>query len=83
MKIIETFEDLICFIENNDVSINEISKMCKATIDLYILFYSNKEELLKDLKAYWIQYEHTKERPVFLNATHPFDIKQFWSDRIK
>lgn len=80
---IETFEQLISFIENNNLSIGEISKLCKATIDLYVVFYSDKTEVLKDLKTYWIEYGHLKERPIFLNATIPFDIKQFWNDRIK
>jgi hypothetical protein len=80
---IETFEQLISFIENNNISISEISKLCKETIDLYIVFYSDKAEVLKDLKQYWIEYEHAQERPIFLNATVPFDIKQFWNDRIK
>jgi predicted transcriptional regulator len=80
---IETFEQLISFIENNNISISEISKLCKETIDLYIVFYSDKAEVLKDLKQYWIEYGHLKERPIFLNATVPFDIKQFWNDRLK
>ena len=80
---IENFEQLISFIENNDLSIGEISKLCKETIDLYILFYTDKNDVLNDLKKYWVKYEHKKERPIFLNATVPFDIKQFWTDRIK
>jgi hypothetical protein len=31
---IETFEDLIIFIKNNDISIDEIAKLTKETIDL-------------------------------------------------
>ena len=80
---IETFEQLISFIENNNLSISEISKLCKATIDLYIVFYSDKNEILKDLKKFWLEYEHAKERPIFLNATVPFSINQFWNDRFK
>jgi len=80
---IETFQDLINFIETTDISITEIAKLCKETIDLYIVFYTDKEEVLKDLKQYWVKYEHEQERPIFLNATLPFDIKQFWNDRVK
>ena len=80
---IETFENLIEFIKNNDISINEISKLMKETIDLHILFYNDKDELIRDLEAYWEQWKHTIERPVFLGADFPFDIKKFWNSRIK
>jgi hypothetical protein len=80
---IETFEQLILFIENNDLSISEISKLCKATIDLHIVFYSDKAEILKDLKTYWAKYEHEKERPIFLDSEIPFDLKKFWNNRVK
>ena len=80
---IQNFEELIDFIENNDISIREISRLCKATIDLYIVCYSDKTEVVKDLKTFWIEWGDKAERPVFLNATVPFDIKQFWNDRFK
>jgi hypothetical protein len=80
---IETFEDLIEFIENNDLSVDQIAKLTKETIDLYILYYSDKDEVIRDLKAYWLRWSHTTERPLFLGADFPFDIKKFWSARIK
>tara|TARA_R110000782_G_scaffold268929_1_gene366098 strand:+ start:207 stop:455 length:249 start_codon:yes stop_codon:yes gene_type:complete len=80
---IETFEELIEFIETNDLSIDQIAKLTKETIDLYIMFYNDKDEVIRDLKEYWIDWNHTTERPLFLGANYPFDIKQFWNDRIK
>jgi hypothetical protein len=80
---IETFEDLIEFIEINNLSIDQISKLTKETIDLHIMFYSDKNELMTDLKDYWKQWSHTTERPLFLGADHPFDMKKFWTSRIK
>jgi hypothetical protein len=65
-KNIETFEQLMEFIEMNDVSITQIAKLTKETIDLYILYYSDKDEVIRDLKAYWLQWSHTTERPLFL-----------------
>jgi hypothetical protein len=80
---IENFEDLIEFIENNDLSIEQIAKLTKETIDLHIMFYSDKNELMTDLKAYWKQWNHTTERPLFLGADYPFDFKKFWNSRMK
>lgn len=80
---IETFEDLIQFIKTNDISFSEISKLTKESIDLHILFYDNKQELVEDLELYWQQWNHTTERPVFLGADYPFDIKKFWNNRLK
>lgn len=48
---IETFEDLIIFIKNNDISIDEIAKLTKETIDLYIMYYNDKDEVIRDLEA--------------------------------
>lgn len=80
---IETFEDLIIFIKNNDISIDEIAKLTKETIDLYIMYYNDKNEVVRDLEAYWLQWSHTIERPLFLGADFPFDMNKFWNARIK
>jgi hypothetical protein len=80
---IETFEDLLEFIKTNDVSINDISKLVKETIDLCVMFYNDKTELIQDLELYWQQWGHTTERPLFLDAKLPFEMKDFWTKRIK
>jgi hypothetical protein len=80
---IETFDQLVEFIEMNNLSIDQISKLTKKTIDLHILFYNDKDEVIRDLKAYWIDWNHTTERPLFLGANYPFDFKKFWNSRIK
>jgi hypothetical protein len=80
---IENFDDLIEFIETNDLSIDQISNLTKETIDLHIMFYNDRSELMTDLKDYWASWNHTTERPLFLGADYPFDIKKFWNSRIK
>lgn len=80
---IETFEDLIKFIKNNDISIDEIAKLTKETIDLHIMYYNDKNEVIGDLEIYWLQWSHTIERPLFLGANFPFDMNEFWNKRIK
>jgi hypothetical protein len=82
-KNIETFEQLMEFIENNDLSIDQISKLTKETIDLHILFYNDKDEVIRDLKEYWASWNHTTERPLFLGANYPFNMRNFWNSRIK
>jgi hypothetical protein len=80
---IQNFDELIEFIETNDLSIENISKLVKECIGVYIVFYSNKDELIKDLIVFWDEYKDTTERPIFLDAEHPFDVKKFWKKRIK
>jgi len=80
---ITSFEELIDFIQQNELSIENISKLVKESIGLHIVFYSNKDELIKDLIVFWDEYKDTTERPIFLDAEHPFDVKKFWEKRIK
>ena len=80
---IQTFEELLEFIKTNDVSIKDIAKLVKETIDLRVMFYNNKAELIQDLEFYWQEWKHTTERPLFLDAEMPFEIKDFWNKRIK
>nr|WP_315180435.1 hypothetical protein [uncultured Flavobacterium sp.] len=80
---IETFEDLLEFIKTNDVSINDISKLVKETIDLRVMFYDDKVELINDLELYWRQWNHTSERPLFLDSEIPFKINEFLKKRLK
>ena len=80
---IQNFDELIEFIETNDLSIENISKLVKECIDVHIVFYTDKTELKNDLKAFWQQYKNTTERPIFLDAETPFDLKKFWNKRLK
>lgn len=80
---IQNFDELIEFIETNDLSIENISKLVKECIDVHIVFYTDKTELKNDLKTFWEQYKNTTERPIFLDAETPFDLKKFWSKRVK
>jgi hypothetical protein len=47
------------------------------------MYYNDKDEVIRDLEAYWLQWSHTIERPLFLGADFPFDMKKFWNSRIK
>ena len=80
---IQNFDELIEFIETNDLSIENISKLVKECIDVHIVFYTDKTELKNDLKTFWQQYKNTTERPIFLDAETPFNLKKFWSKRVK
>jgi hypothetical protein len=80
---IETFEDLIEFIKANNVSISDITKLAKETIDLRVMFYDDKVELIDDLELYWKQWNHTSERPLFLDSEIPFNINEFLKKRLK
>jgi hypothetical protein len=80
---IQNFDELIEFIETNDLSIENISKLVKECIGVHIVFYTDKTELKNDLKTFWQQYKNTTERPIFLDAETPFDLKKFWNKRLK
>ena len=45
---ITSFEELIDFIQQNELSIENISKLVKESIGLHIVFYSNKNELINN-----------------------------------
>jgi hypothetical protein len=47
------------------------------------MYYNDKDEVIRDLEAYWLQWSHTIERLLFLGADFPFDMKKFWNARIK
>ena len=80
---IQNFEQLIEFIETNNLSIDNISKLVKECIGVHIVFYTDKNELMNDLKDFWQHWKHTTERPIFLDAETPFDVKKFLNKRIK
>ncbi len=64
---INSFNELIKFIENNEVSNKDIAEIILKTMRVFI-FFENKENLILELKEYWNLYKDKplNERPLFL-----------------
>ena len=63
---ISNFSELLSFIENTNIPIQDIAMLLKETIDLHIIEYKNKDELINDLKTFWNKYGESKELPLFM-----------------
>lgn len=72
MYKIDTFEDLILFIENTELKQQQIETLILKSINVILITeigrsYS-KTELIKDLKEFWSKWGNkpVSERPIFL-----------------
>jgi len=69
---IKTFEDLIQFVEENDLSEEKINEILMATIQsLYTGDTGNKSEMIKTLKEFWEKWSDKPERPLFIDLEVP------------
>jgi hydroxylamine reductase (hybrid-cluster protein) len=79
MYKIDTFEQLIVFIENTNLTQQQIETLVNKTINVIVLTEIGKDysktELIRDLKEFWGTYgnKSTTERPIFLMDS--LDIK--------
>lgn len=62
---INSFEDLINVIENNDFDKNELELLIWHTLKS-IVFYESKKDLLTALKDYWSKWKDAEEKPLFI-----------------
>jgi hypothetical protein len=83
MKI-RTFDELIDFIENNNISIEDCNKIIFASVGCIIVNSTTKDEVLFYLKQFCKEYAHKPrgERPLFLDLEDPLEEKKFWNDFI-
>lgn len=67
MIVINTFNQLIEFIRANNLNVEQSKKLIEPCLNvLIILDYSTTEDLIKVVDAYWKEWKHTIERPLFL-----------------
>ena len=64
--VISSFNDLIDFLETNEVSFEEVERIVSKTIGVYV-WVEDKTKLIQDLKEYWKEYKNKplSERPIF------------------
>ena len=66
---INSFEDLIQFIENHNVSKEQIEQLTRETMKtIFIQDYESKEEMISDLKDFYYQYRDQEMLPIFINC---------------
>lgn len=69
---INTFDDLIIFIETKELKENQIYEIVQKTINVLILLPIDKEfskqKLIKEIKEFWSKWGNkpVSERPIFL-----------------
>ena len=66
---INSFEDLIEFIENHKVSKKDIENLVSETMKIYFIKeYESREEMISDLKDFYLQYGDYEMMPLFINC---------------
>lgn len=76
---INSIDDLIHFIETNNISIDQIDRICNKVLGLRVLMYQHKKDVVTDLKEYKEKFEFAKEKPLFLGSPNAeFSIKDFF-----
>ena len=59
---ITTFKELYDFVSKDEVSIYEMRRIVKATLNAYII-EERKDAALNDLKIWWTNFKDHMERP--------------------
>ena len=66
---IKSFDDLIRFIENHDLTDNDINSIISSTMGVIVIHdYNTKAELIERLKVYWGKWKNNIEHPLFLDV---------------
>ena len=69
---IRTFDELIEFLENNELSERKINEILMTTIhSLYTGDTANKKEMILALKEFWNDWSDKPERPIFIDLEVP------------
>ncbi len=65
---IATFEQLIEFIESNELTSAQICTLAAGVLKVYGYPKENRQTLIKSLKKWWSKYGHPNktERPIFI-----------------
>ena len=79
---INNFNELIDFIKNEDVSINDINKLTQVTIGGILVTSRTRVEAIANILNYWKKYSDTKEKPIFIDLDDPLEQKEYINDVI-
>ena len=66
---IESFEELIAFIRDSDISKEGIERLVSRTLFVWFIEdYNTKEEMIHDLVEFWDEYGDQPFKPLFINC---------------
>lgn len=69
---IRTFEDLLQFLEGNELTERQTNEVLTQTIkSLYTGDTANKKEMIKALREFWQKWSDQPERPLFIDLNIP------------
>ena len=67
--MINSFEDLIHYLNESDLSVKQTSELVNKGLNLLFLNdYNTKEEMIEILIDYWLKWKHTSEKPIFIDC---------------
>jgi hypothetical protein len=74
MKI-NNINELIDFIENHEISMEDLNKLTINTLGAMIVLSNTKDEVIQSIKKYWLNYGHKpkQERPILLDVHDPLE----------
>jgi hypothetical protein len=77
---ISNYTDLLTFIKRDDISVENASLLVKKTLKVFSPYELTKDELIKQTEIFINKYcLNDQERPLFLGANVPFDIKDIYT----
>lgn len=75
---ITNIQELKDFILNNDLSKNDIQKLIRTTLQVWISKEYNKIDLVNMIEDFYYKYPNAKDRPLFLDVPNDeISIKDF------
>jgi len=73
---IKSFEELIQFIENNELTIEKMNEIISKALKVYYSTNADKETIITNIKEYWNQYKDIEETPLFPDIKHSIKDNQ-------
>jgi Zn-finger protein len=65
---INTFDEMIEFIRNRNLTKKQISEIVQNCINCILIEdYETKEDIINALIKFWDKYKHLQEKPIFID----------------
>jgi hypothetical protein len=77
-QTIKSYNELTNFITSSNLTPKQAVELISVSLKVWIIKeYDTTAELISDLNVWWAKYEHTNDKPIFIE---PFDISQIYND---
>ena len=83
---INNFDELLTFLERKEVTSQHINELLIKSISVYCYGQDGKEEIIRQLKEYWVKFGHLpiSRRPLFLSQKEvEFNIKDIYEETVQ